>query len=170
MLARRCAACAATAWRPTALLGCVRTFSAAPSFTLRPSFVAGYASVPPPWGYNGLGEFVYATRYARPLRDRATGAPTGRSEAWFQTIERVVNGTFSMQRRWSEAQGLGWDASAAAANAERMYAAMFAMKFLPPGRGLWAMGSPLTEERGMFAALNNCAFVSTGGVGDGDPS
>ncbi len=29
------------------------------------------------------------------------------------------------------------------------------------GRGLWAMGSKITEERRLFAALNNCAFVST---------
>jgi ribonucleoside-triphosphate reductase (thioredoxin) len=29
------------------------------------------------------------------------------------------------------------------------------------GRGLWAMGSPLTQSRKLFAALNNCAFVST---------
>jgi ribonucleoside-triphosphate reductase (thioredoxin) len=29
------------------------------------------------------------------------------------------------------------------------------------GRGLWAMGSPLTQSRRLFAALNNCAFVST---------
>eukprot|EP00121_Abeoforma_whisleri_P013271 Awhi_evm1s12240 len=35
------------------------------------------------------------------------------------------------------------------------------MKFLPPGRGLWAMGTPITEEKGLFAALNNCAFIST---------
>jgi adenosylcobalamin-dependent ribonucleoside-triphosphate reductase len=35
------------------------------------------------------------------------------------------------------------------------------MKFLPPGRGLWAMGTPITEEKGLYAALNNCAFVST---------
>ena len=28
--------------------------------------------------------------------------------------------------------------------------------------GLWAMGSPLTRERFLFAALHNCAFVSTG--------
>jgi len=42
-----------------------------------------------------------------------------------------------------------------------MYDRMYNMKFLPPGRGLWAMGSPLTEERKLFAALNNCAFVST---------
>lgn len=30
------------------------------------------------------------------------------------------------------------------------------------------MGSPLTEERGLFAALNNCAFVSTRDL-DRDP-
>ncbi len=42
-----------------------------------------------------------------------------------------------------------------------MYERIFDMKFLPPGRGLWAMGSPVTEERYMYAALNNCAFVST---------
>jgi len=35
------------------------------------------------------------------------------------------------------------------------------MKFLPPGRGLWAMGTPITEEKKLYAALNNCAFVST---------
>ena len=35
------------------------------------------------------------------------------------------------------------------------------MKFLPPGRGLWAMGTPITEEKNLYAALNNCAFVST---------
>ena len=38
---------------------------------------------------------------------------------------------------------------------------MFNMKFWPPGRGLWAMGTPITEERNLYAALNNCAFVST---------
>ena len=42
-----------------------------------------------------------------------------------------------------------------------MYDRIFNMKFLPPGRGLWAMGTPLTEEKGLYAALNNCAFVST---------
>jgi adenosylcobalamin-dependent ribonucleoside-triphosphate reductase len=40
------------------------------------------------------------------------------------------------------------------------------MKFLPPGRGLWAMGTSITEERGLYAALNNCAFVSTGTIKD----
>ena len=46
-----------------------------------------------------------------------------------------------------------------------MFDDIFHMRFLPPGRGLWAMGTALTEERGLFAALNNCAFVSTAELG-----
>jgi len=37
---------------------------------------------------------------------------------------------------------------------------MWEMKFLPPGRGLWAMGTDMVYEKG-GACLNNCAFVST---------
>jgi len=76
-------------------------------------------------------------------------------------VERVVNGTFGMAQRHCAAHVLPWDAGRAQAEAQEMYELIFAMKFLPPGRGLWAMGSPLTEERGLYAALNNCAFVST---------
>lgn len=43
----------------------------------------------------------------------------------------------------------------------KMYDKIFHFKFLPPGRGLWAMGTQLTEETELYAALNNCAFVST---------
>ena len=45
-------------------------------------------------------------------------------------------------------------------SAQEMFTRIWEMKFLPPGRGLWAMGSPVTEQRGLYAALNNCAFVS----------
>lgn len=48
-------------------------------------------------------------------------------------------------------------------DAEKMYDKIYRMKFLPPGRGLWAMGTPITEEKGLYEALNNCAFVSTNG-------
>ena len=37
---------------------------------------------------------------------------------------------------------------------------MWEFRFLPPGRGLWMMGTDYIYERGS-AALNNCAFVST---------
>jgi len=42
-----------------------------------------------------------------------------------------------------------------------MYDKIYNFKFLPPGRGLWAMGTNITEKKGLYAALNNCAFVST---------
>ncbi len=77
------------------------------------------------------------------------------------TVERVVNATFNMQKRWIEEHTLGWSSHQSQHEAQEMFRRIFHMKFLPPGRGLWAMGSPLTEERNLYAALNNCAFVST---------
>ena len=47
----------------------------------------------------------------------------------------------------------------------QMFDDIFNMRFLPPGRGLWAMGTALTEDRGLFAALNNCGFVTTARLG-----
>lgn len=134
--------------------------NAAP-FSLSPSFVNTYQHRTPPFGFNGLGEFVYQTRYARLL-------PSGeRKERWHETVERVVNGVYNMQRRWIVQNHLGWDARKAHASAREMYDRIWSMKFLPPGRGLWAMGTPITEERFLYAALNNCAFVSTGKIGEG---
>ncbi|CAM9105430.1 unnamed protein product, partial [Ectocarpus fasciculatus] len=114
----------------------------------------------PQFGFNGLGELVYQRTYARYL-----GEDTDDREQWYQTIERVVNGTFSMQKEWMFSQGMRWDEQEAQSTAQEMYRRMFAFKFLPPGRGLWAMGSKLTTERRLYAALNNCAFVSTRGAG-----
>ena len=54
-----------------------------------------------------------------------------------------------------------WNAWKAQHSAQEMYDRIFNMKFLPPGRGLWAMGTPITEKKNLHAALNNCAFVST---------
>jgi ribonucleoside-triphosphate reductase len=123
-------------------------------FRLRQSVVDSYRDKKPPFGFNGLGEFVYQTRYARVL-------PDGSKEKWYQTVERVVNGTYNMQKRWITQHDLGWKESKAQESAREMFDRIFQMKFLPPGRGLWAMGSPMTEDRMLFAALNNCAFVST---------
>ena len=166
-------------------------------FALTPSFLAKYAQLKPPFGFNGLGEFVFTTRYARLRVD-------GTRETWAQTVERVVTGTYNMQRKWISGHILGWNPWRAQRSAQEMFDRIFHMKFLPPGafdywpkkrqldersavchmreiglqvatsydhcncckyfagRGLWAMGTPVTEERGLFAALNNCAFVSTG--------
>lgn len=141
------------------------------SFALSSDFVSAYSQRPVPFGYDGLGEFVFKRTYARSIiteSDSGLASNAGETlEQWYQTVERVVNGTMNMLRRH-----LGhrrWREEDYAQTAEEMYEHIFNMKFLPSGRGLWAMGSPLTEERGLYAALSNCAFVSTLHIGSESP-
>jgi adenosylcobalamin-dependent ribonucleoside-triphosphate reductase len=123
-------------------------------FRLTDAFLEKYKRQKPPFGFNGLGELVYLRTYSRIKIN-------GDNEKWWETVQRVVEGTFNMQKTWIEQHKLGWNSIKAQKSAQEMYDRMFNMKFLPPGRGLWAMGSPITEERHLYAALNNCAFVST---------
>ena len=120
-------------------------------FTLNRKFVERYKDKEAPFGFNGLGYLVYKRTYSRIKED-------GTNEEWVDTVERVVNGTFNMQL---DHMGKDFDWKKSNIAAEDMFDRIFNMKFLPPGRGLWAMGSPLTESRGLFTALNNCAFIST---------
>jgi ribonucleotide reductase alpha subunit len=46
---------------------------------------------------------------------------------------------------------------------------MFNLKWTPPGRGLWAFGTPMTMEKRNSAALQNCAMVSTRDIDRNDP-
>ena len=124
------------------------------SFKLSDNFIDGYKRKRPPFGFNGLGELVYMRTYSRIKDD-------GKNEMWWETVQRVVEGTYNMQKKHIERYDLGWNAWQAQRSAQEMYSRIFTMKFLPPGRGLWSMGTLLTEERGLYAALNNCAFVST---------
>jgi len=123
-------------------------------FELDAAFVESFRGVPPPFGFNGLGELVYLRTYSRVK-------PNGDKEQWFETVARVVNGTYRMQQEWVEGNDLGWKPDKAQRSAQEMYRRIFELKFSPPGRGLWAMGSPLTESKKLYATLNNCAFVST---------
>ena len=123
-------------------------------FALSDAFLEKYKDQIPPFGFNGLGYLVYMRTYSRLKED-------GTNEQWWETVARVVNGTYNMQKKWIAGNRLYWNEWKAQASAKEMFARMYEMKFLPPGRGLWAMGSPITEEKGLYAALNNCAFVST---------
>ena len=128
-------------------------------FKLSDNFIDKYKRKRPPFGFNGLGELVYMRTYSRIKGD-------GKNEQWWETVQRVVEGTYSMQMNWIDSHQLGWNPWQAQRSAQEMYDKIFNMKFLPPGRGLWAMGTPLTEEKGLYAALNNCAFVSTSTIKD----
>ena len=123
-------------------------------FQLTDTFITKFKRRRPPFGFNGLGELVYMRTYSR-IKEN------GKNERWWETVQRVVEGTYNMQKNWIESHQLGWNPWQAQKSAQEMYERIFYMKFLPPGRGLWAMGSPITEERNLYAALNNCAFVST---------
>jgi len=128
-------------------------------FSLSDNFLNGYKRKRAPFGFNGLGALVYMRTYSRIKDD-------GSNEQWWETVQRVVEGTYNMQKKWIDGMGLEWNAWQAQRSAQEMYERIFEMKFLPPGRGLWAMGTPITEEKNLYAALNNCAFVSTETIKD----
>jgi len=118
-------------------------------FKLKDSFVDKYKKVKPPFGFNGLGELAYLRSYSRKKEN-------GVKEVWFETIRRVVEGTYSIQREHIMKYNLGWNERKAHRSAEEMYDRMFNMKFLPPGRGLWAMGSPVIKDKGIVYEYGRC--------------
>lgn len=126
------------------------------SFKLSDSFLDDYRDKQPAWGYNGLGYVVYKRTYARTK-------PDGQLEEFWETARRVVEGTYDVQKKHCKALRLPWDDRKAQRSSQEMFRRMWAFKWLPPGRGLWMMGSPAIERLG-GAALNNCGFVSTKGI------
>lgn len=131
-------------------------------FSLTKNFIRKYKKKTPPFGYNGLGEIVYMRTYSRKKED-------GTKEQWWETVKRVVEGTYNLQKEWIEHWGLGWNPWKGQKSAQEMYDKIFNMKFLPPGRGLWAMGTDIIDKKRLIIALNNCAFVSTETIKD-DPA
>ena len=120
-------------------------------FYLDDKFLEEFKDTQPAWG--PLGYFTYKRTYARDLGD-------GTSEEFWQTCKRVVEGVYTTQKNHCQSLLLPWSDSKAQRSAQEMYRRMWEFKFLPPGRGLWSMGSKALEKVG-GACLNNCAFVST---------
>ncbi len=132
------------------------------SFKLTDNFVEKYKNKTPPFGFNGLGEFVFMRTYSRIK-------PDGKNESWWETTRRVVEGIYSIQKQHIEDYNLGWNQMKAQKSAQEMYDRIFNIKFLPAGRSLWAMGTDLVMKKGLTAALYNCAFLSTENIQE-DPS
>lgn len=107
----------------------------------------------PKFGYDGFGEVLYGRTYSRNLDSQ---------EQWPDTVARVINGTFSIRKDWYVKSHLHWDEEYWQGIAELMAVSMFNMHWLPPGRGLWAMGTSFIYERGSMA-LYNCAATILGG-------
>jgi adenosylcobalamin-dependent ribonucleoside-triphosphate reductase len=129
------------------------------SFKLTEEFVNSYRGKTVPWGYtdaagNSVGEITFLRTYSRLKED-------GTKETWVEVCERVINGMYSLQKDHAKSQRLPWSDSKAAASAKEAYDRLFNLKWTPPGRGLWVMGTPIVNEQKNSAALQNCAFVST---------
>jgi hypothetical protein len=122
-------------------------------FKLSDSFLSKFKDKQPNWGFGSLSYFVYKRTYSRVKED-------GTQEEFFDTIKRCVEGSFTIQLNHCKNSHLPWDASKAQKSAQVMFEKMWNFKFLPPGRGLWVMGTPIVDKLGS-APLQNCAFVST---------
>ena len=105
------------------------------SFKLDDAFVEQYKDKKPPFGFNGLGEAIYRRTYSRIIN--------GVHEKWYQTVRRVVEGTYSIQVNHINMNQLGWNDEQGQKSAQEMYNLIFNMKFLPPGRGLYCMGTDI---------------------------
>lgn len=132
------------------------------SFSLSEDFISGYRDKTPPFGFedaagNSLGELTFVRTYSR-LKDDGT------KERWYEVCRRVVEGMYSIQKDWAHKNKLPWNSNKAQTSAKEAYDRLYTLKWTPPGRGLWMMGSDFVHERGMAAALYNCAFVSTGDI------
>jgi hypothetical protein len=129
------------------------------SFHLSEDYVQGYKEKKAPFGYtdaagNSVGEITFLRTYSRLKED-------GTKENWAEVCERVINGMYSIQKDHCKSQRLPWNDSRAQASAKEAFDRLFNLKWTPPGRGLWVMGTPLVNVQKNSAALQNCAFVST---------
>jgi adenosylcobalamin-dependent ribonucleoside-triphosphate reductase len=67
---------------------------------------------------------------------------------------------FEMQKQHVYKLGLEWNDQKAQRTAKDAYERLFTLKWTPPGRGLWMMGTKFVNTR-TAAGLFNCAFRST---------
>lgn len=120
-------------------------------FRLKNEFTSELRARTPQWGFGTFSEVIYYRTYSRMTED-------GRQEQWADTVIRVVEGVLSIRKDWYRKQHLVWDEGYWQPFAQKLATYIFEMKMLPPGRGLWAMGTDYIFQRG-GASLFNCAFV-----------
>ena len=111
-------------------------------FVLDKRTVSTLNTMTPNFGFNGLGEFVFRRTYSRDNED------------WFDVVKRVVEGVMSIRKDHYIKNSLFWDDKSWHDYAHDMAISLFNMEWLPPGRGLWMMGSEYVYKRGSMALFN----------------
>jgi len=138
------------------------------SFRLSDDFISSYKQKKAPFGYtdaagNSVGEITFLRTYSRLKED-------GTKETWVDVCERVINGMYSIQKDHCKSQRLPWNDAKAQASAKEAFDRLFNLKWTPPGRGLWVMGTDIVNKQRNSAALQNCAFVSTAEMTKANPA
>lgn len=134
----------------------MRTLDNIRKFKLSENFIDQYKGQKVPWG--PLGYITFKRTYARKLSETIPDAPG--TEEWYQTCRRVIEGMFDIQKQHVFLLGLEWNDAKAQRTAKDAYNRLFSLKWTPPGRGLWMMGTKFVEER-TGAGLFNCGFRTT---------
>jgi adenosylcobalamin-dependent ribonucleoside-triphosphate reductase len=138
------------------------------SFKLADDFITTYEGKKVPWGYkdaggNSVGEITFLRTYSRLKED-------GTKETWVDVCRRVIEGMYTIQKDHCKTNRLPWNENKAQASAKEAFDRLFELKWTPPGRGLWVMGTPIVTEQKNSAALQNCAFVSTDSMTKHNPA
>lgn len=90
------------------------------------------------------------------------GVPIRARERWVDTVRRVTEGTFSILLEHVRENNIkGWNPEQVSKESRAFFELLYGLKWTPPGRGLWSMGTAFVNERGNYEALQNCGFVST---------
>lgn len=119
-------------------------------FLLSPATIRELHDMKANFGFNGLGEVVFRRTYSRDNED------------WGDVVIRVIQGVMSIRKDHFTKNRLDWDDDEWQSYARSMAISMFNMEWLPPGRGLWMMGTDFAYERGNMA-LTNCSATDTQG-------
>lgn len=122
-------------------------------FTLDKGFKREFSSAEPNWGYGEFSKLVFYRTFSR------------NGENFARTLFRVIEGTMSIRKDWYLKHNISWDEKWWQKLAQEMYVSAFNFHWLPPGRGLWLMGTDFIYNRGSMG-LYNCAATKLNNAKD----
>lgn len=119
-------------------------------FKFKEEYKKQILETPVEFKYGVFGEVVFYRTYSRYIEAE------DRNESFNDVVLRVIEGVISIRKNHYIKNYLTWDEDYYQDYALEMAKYMLEFKFLPPGRGLWSMGTEYVYERGS-TSLFNCA-------------
>lgn len=123
-------------------------------FKLAEDSVDKIRSTPYEFGFqeSDYGKLTFYRTYSRTKED-------GKKEDWHDVVIRCIEGVFTIRKWYYLKYKIVWQEKKMQKLAKDMAISMTQMKWLPPGRGLWAMGTSFVYENGS-SPLYNCSLIA----------